>query len=126
MNLKKIVASLGLTAALGMGGAALSAGTAHAAASDAVLLSDVDHTLAVHTVGATCSKSLALSANPLARTKWSTVILCHPYITRKGKVAYHYTYIRVDFTSSPSDVYTSDGWVIPGAWVSNLANMAHA
>ncbi len=112
MNVKKLLAGVSVAAALSLGGGAAVTGVAHAAASDAVLL-NTNLPLPRHTVGTTCSKTLALSDNPFGKTRWNTVIACHPYITNRGAFAYHWTYIRLDPTTG--DLYTSDGWVYRGA-----------
>ena len=112
MNVKKMLAGVAVAAGLSLAGGAAVTGVAHASASDALLLS-TNLPLPRHTAGTTCSKALALSDNPLGKTRWNTVIACHPYITNRGGAAYHWTYIRLDPTTG--DLYTSDGWVYRGA-----------
>ena len=45
----------------------------------------------------------------VGRTAWNTVVGCTPYITRTGKSAYHWTYLKVDVNYG--GVCTSDGYL---------------
>jgi hypothetical protein len=110
MTFKKISAAAAIAAAMTVGGASTMSSSASAAQADAVLL-EAPSSFPVHKGGSACTAAQAFGPGVLARTKWKTMIACHPYLTRKNKLAYHWVWIRIDPTNG--DLYTSDGYVYP-------------